>query len=93
MKRVTMCGAVSAIIVSMTIRLIDGCDGPKSSELHCCIFPVARKRRVITTFSSAENASLHKVTGDMTSLTKSLTNMMPALSKRYRLFTLQTSLH
>ncbi len=48
---------------------------------------MARKQSVITTFSSAENALLRKVTGDMTSLTKSLTNMMPALSKRYRLIT------
>lgn len=32
MKRVTVC--VSAIIVSMTIRLIDGCDGQNQQQIN-----------------------------------------------------------
>ncbi len=56
MNCLTMSGVVSAAIVPFKTLLTVDCDGPKSSLVHCCIFPVAKKRRVIITFSSAVKA-------------------------------------
>lgn len=67
-----MCGAGSAIIVSMTAQLI--VVGMVPNHQHCCSFPVARKGSIITTFNSAEMVLLRKVDGETISLTKSLSS-------------------
>ncbi len=47
-------------------------------------FSVAKKQSIITT-NSAEIALLRKVGGEITTFTKSVTKMVPALSKQYHL--------
>lgn len=53
MNHLIMFGAVSATIVVFKTLLTVDCDGCKSSLVHCYIFPVAKKCRVIVTFISA----------------------------------------
>lgn len=74
---------VSAIIVFIKIWLNDGFDGLRSSTLHCCTFTVARKQSIISTFNSVKITLLCKVDGEVMSLNKSVTKMVPALSKQY----------
>ena len=76
---------VRAYTVSFTMAQIVCCEGPKSSLLHCCIFPVARYLRVAMTFSSGEIALFLAVGLEMASRTTSVTNMIPSLSRRYLL--------
>lgn len=61
------------------------CDGPKSSLLHCCIFPVARYWRVAITFISGLIALFLAVGLEMVSRAKSVTNRIPSRSRRYPL--------
>ncbi len=76
----TIRGSASAVIVCVITLLIEGCDGPKSSLLHSCIFPVAKYLNVVITLISGAMAFLRCV-GDVSfSLIRSLTNTIPARS-------------
>ena len=72
-------------------RLMVGCVGPKSSLLHNCIFPVARYLNVKITLSSADRDLFLPVGLVITSLIKSVTNMIPARSNLYLLISSRSS--
>ncbi len=69
----------------MFTLLIDGCDRPKSSQLHSCIFPVAKYVNVEITSISGAMAFLHSVGDVSMSLIRSVTNMILVRSNVWRL--------
>ena len=61
-------------------QLVEGCDRPKSSLLHCCIFPVAKYLSVVITFILGGNALWRWVGEVSASLMRSTTIVIPARS-------------
>ncbi len=67
----------------MITLLIEGCDRPKSSLLHSCIFQVAKYVNVVNvviTSISGAMTFLRGVEDVSVSLIRSVTNMIPARS-------------
>lgn len=79
--------SVRPIMVSITILLIDHCDGPKSS-LHCCIFPVGRYQSIVITFCCESSATYYIYNAAF--VIKFMT-IIPALSKQYHFISCSSS--
>ncbi len=78
----TIRGSKNAVNFCVITLLMEGCDGPKSSLLHGCIFPVAKYLNVVITLISGTAAFLRCI-GDVSfSLIRSLTNTIPARSNQ-----------
>ncbi len=79
----TQYGSESAVIVCVITLLIEGCDRPKSSLLHSCIFPVAKYVNVVNVLITSISGAMVFLCGvrDVSmSLIRSVTNMIPARS-------------
>ena len=67
---VTILGCDKAVSVWVMTLLTEDWDRPKSSLLHCCIFPVAKYLRVVITFFSGVIALWRRVGEVIVSLRK-----------------------
>lgn len=81
--------SVRPIMVYKTILLIGYCDGPKSSALHCCIFPVGRYHSIVTTICHESSATWYYMY--YAAFVLQFMTIIPALFKRYHFISCSSS--